>query len=385
MPIINSRFPIIDTSKSSIINFGFDNFLWKLRNWDDHDYWFIEVKIIDDFQKISLDIVVPDDILKKIKNDSNFFLVVSNTHEAFHSIVEPLYLLLVFKYNLPPKKIILMSESADIHLVVKEVASRYKSDTFQVEWTLIFQESVREQLVKNYLTFKNSYNGDYKKKFLNLNRRWRLHRPALVSFLKSLNLLDYGYVSLGRSENQRSWGNIFPWLLSHYKKDDFFFNLLNSNKDEILSLPDLYIDTDDLLTNRVELTNSLDYFYQTSMFSIVSETNFYTEPGWEPGRFFSEKIFKPMAHKHPFILVSVPNSLHLLREIGYKTYSSWIDESYDNEIDDNLRMKKILNEIKRLCHLTESEVKDFVLGTRSIAEHNFKKLLLSKLNIYKKI
>jgi len=361
MPIINAdRFPVIDTSQHTPLFYKSENLNWDIKDWNKFDYWYCEIKFGDAFKKIPLKQVMPDDTLKKIKEDTKTFFVVCNSHEAFHHIVEPLYQTLVINYEIPPKKIILMSESADIHNEVKRVAEIYDRETIQVEWSLIFERQIKLEAQSRSRDFIRDSNLSFEKKFLNLNRRWRLHRIALVALLTSFNLLDKGFVSLAPSDDRQSWSKVFPQLKNFYRSDPYLYELLCSNEDTILNLPDLYLDTTDLVTNRAELSETLDIFYKKSFFSIVTETNFYFSQGWETGRFFSEKIFKPIAHKHPFILLAEPFSLELLKDLGYKTYDPWIDESYDRETDDFERLKKILYEIDRLCSLSDSEIKNFV-------------------------
>jgi hypothetical protein len=83
--------------------------------------------------------------------------------------------------------------------------------------------------------------------------------------------------------------------------------------------------------------------------------------------------------KHPFILVSVPNSLNILKIMGYKTFSPLIDESYDQEKDDATRMTMILSEIERLCNFNEIELESFLLQASQICNYNYK-ILMSKKN-----
>ena len=115
--------------------------------------------------------------------------------------------------------------------------------------------------------------------------------------------------------------------------------------------------------------------YEDSYFSIVTETNFFGHTG----RFLSEKTFKPMLYKHPFILLCDPYSLPLLKQIGYKTFHPYIDESYDNEPNDVKRLKMILNEVNRLCNLTELELFEFIDKVKEITIYNHN-LLINKPN-----
>jgi hypothetical protein len=91
----------------------------------------------------------------------------------------------------------------------------------------------------------------------------------------------------------------------------------------------------------------------------------------------SEKTFKPVAMKHPFIVLSVPHFLDKFRELGYKSFSPWINEDYDLEHDDATRMMKIVRETERLSNLSPEELKDFLTAMRDICEHNYQ-LLINK-------
>jgi hypothetical protein len=87
--------------------------------------------------------------------------------------------------------------------------------------------------------------------------------------------------------------------------------------------------------------------------------------------FFSEKIFKPIRYLQPFLLVGKNGSLKLLRELGYKTFHPYIDESYDTIEDDNLRLNAIFSEIDRICSLTHEEMQDMMVKCLPIVLHNY--------------
>jgi hypothetical protein len=347
--------------------------MFSLRRWGDADYWYFEFELGSAFEQFSITTLVPADILEKIKNDNNTFLVASNAYESFHDIVLPLYESLVIKHNIPPHKILLLSESADLHTVVRSVAQQLNLECVRVEWTLGFERMVKKykkeqptQLLKT-LTYKQ-----YPKKYLNFNRRWRLHRPTLVALLAVNNLLDCGHVSLGVGDDFETWEDCFVSIkLLHPELE--IKTMLDEFERRITSLPPMYLDTTDLVTNQAHITNNTDQYYENSYFSVVSETNFYTNAS--SARFFSEKTFKPFASLHPFILVAVPNSLPLLHQLGYKSFHPLIDESYDAELNDSARLVKILKEIERLCNLSNEELVHFLNEAKPIVIHNFATLM----------
>ena len=79
---------------------------------------------------------------------------------------------------------------------------------------------------------------------------------------------------------------------------------------------------------------------------------------------------------HPFIIVTAPNSLQYLKALGYKTYSPFIDESYDSIQDDGDRMLAILDQIEKLCSMPKKTLrKQWLPNVRTIANHNRNLLL----------
>ena len=73
---------------------------------------------------------------------------------------------------------------------------------------------------------------------------------------------------------------------------------------------------------------------------------------------------------HPFVLATAPNSLQYLKQLGYNTFHPYIDESYDEIVDDGDRMIAIVNEVKRLCEMSKEEYKVWRLAVSKICEKN---------------
>ena len=151
---------------------------------------------------------------------------------------------------------------------------------------------------------------------------------------------------------------------------DRISKILSDNAD-VKNLKPMYLDTEDLVTNRAMHEDSISKYYVETYFSIVSETTYH-----EGTPFLSEKIFKAIAMGHPFIIVTAPNSLQYLKALGYKTYSPFIDESYDSIQDDGDRMLAILDQIEKLCSMPKKTLrKQWLPNVRTIANHNRNLLL----------
>jgi 16S rRNA G966 N2-methylase RsmD len=65
-----------------------------------------------------------------------------------------------------------------------------------------------------------------------------------------------------------------------------------------------------------------------------------------------------------------PYCLRVLREQGYKTFSPYIDESYDTIENDDLRFEAIVKEIKRLNNFTGGDWEVWQTGIKEIVEFN---------------
>ena len=324
---------------------------WKINEWNDRDYWY------------TTNLNIPDNIIQLILSNDNLFLLVCDEFEASNDILQQ-----INQSTIPKNKIVLISENYDL----KDI--NY--------WTHISEMSIKFQASRNIFpdTLKKK---KYTKSFLNLNRRWRIHRPCFVGLIHSMNLLDKGLISLGRADDYLNWHSVFDNISNLLKEDEDLYKLFISNKESICKLPDMYLDTTDLISPtraRIELSD-VQYadtlkLYQNTYFSVVSETFFFNGPG----RFFSEKTFKPIAFMHPFILMSQPHSLKILRDLGYKTFHPYIDESYDTETNDISRLKMILKEVERLSSFSDTEVEIFIDVIKPITNHNFINLIRKKNN-----
>ena len=86
--------------------------------------------------------------------------------------------------------------------------------------------------------------------------------------------------------------------------------------------------------------------------------------------FPTEKTYKAIGMTKPFIIVSTPEFLKEFKQMGYKTFHPYIDETYDTIENNNDRMKAITSEIQRLSNLSDQEFAAVVTKCKKIAEHN---------------
>ena len=95
----------------------------------------------------------------------------------------------------------------------------------------------------------------------------------------------------------------------------------------------------------------------------------------------TEKIWKPIMAQHLFVVHGNHLYLQKLREMGFKTFNRYFDESYDLEKDANKRADKIVSLCKKLkekCSQGHGVVdkgnrqwQDIYLQTKALRQHNY--------------
>ena len=114
--------------------------------------------------------------------------------------------------------------------------------------------------------------------------------------------------------------------------------------------------------------NAIEQYINT-VFSLVTETFFFRDEVH-----LTEKIYKPISFKHPFVLVSTPGSLAWLKSQGFKTFHDYWDESYDLENNHAKRLNSIVGLVKTITAWNLSQRQKFIYSVWPILEHNYQRL-----------
>ena len=91
--------------------------------------------------------------------------------------------------------------------------------------------------------------------------------------------------------------------------------------------------------------------------------------------FITEKTYKSIYVCQPFIIVGNTYSLKKLKELGFKTFSNWWDESYDDEIDFEKRMEKITKVLEDIASWDFDKCSDIRKEMRDVLIHNYNQML----------
>jgi hypothetical protein len=89
----------------------------------------------------------------------------------------------------------------------------------------------------------------------------------------------------------------------------------------------------------------------------------------------SEKSWSAYANESPFVLVSSAHTLKDMQYRGFKTFSNYWDESYDNEFDHTKRMNKVCQTLSYIGNLSLKVKQEMYIDMRDILTHNKQKML----------
>jgi hypothetical protein len=351
--------------------------------------------------------LIPSKTLEEIRNWGGKLVInyVIDGNISKYQLIKLYKCLLDLK--LPANKIIICHNDFNLESMMKPIFGQSMPTLIHFCWSLNSKaEEYFKKLNQDDYHFwrddhkQTSYNfllddevsdfSNKKYKFNNLNRRIRVHRLEVLYYMWKHNMIEDNLISY---DYNMMTPPALDELSMRLEKDEYdsFMNYIKSTSPRIVDY--------DNIENVWGYGFENKELYLNSFISIVSETLFYEESGY-----LSEKIWKPIVHGHPFILIGPAHSLKFLKdEFGFKTFHPLIDESYDSEENPKKRLQMIFDEISRLNSYNMDELQDMVekmipsilhnkslmydIGSKKISldHHHFLKLtnkgnLIPKLN-----
>jgi len=315
-------------------------------NSEDKYYFVVDVFDINFFNDVrkASDLSLSKKIIIDIKNKKSKILVLC----CAETIIDISNIYLIFnswskKFNIPMDSIVFSSGDYSI--------DKYK-DINYIPFSM-FEHRIRSIYIQYINKFRVQIKRIIQKKikrtkiFLNYNRRPTFQRCNLVYKLKQQNLFEYGLISLG------------------WKKELLDDDIKKYFPDDFLNTFPITFDNSDLEDDKLFLTLVKQDFIR-SYVSLISETLV------APKVIFpTEKIWKSIALLHPFIVIAQPGFLKQLKKFGYKTFSKWFDESYDQEQNEEKRLNLIINEIKKLTKMSHEDLQNMMLEMLPTLKYNF--------------
>lgn len=192
------------------------------------------------------------------------------------------------------------------------------------------------------------------KKYFLANERYEKHAGAILitSLLDQHDLFKEGFVYVDKPQSISEFFEATKiQMMSDTKLLEYTVpNLQNSN---------------DLLTTPLIFSQVMKYSY----FNLVVEAYYSDYMINYP--FVTEKIWRNLVYRKPFVCVGQKGTLKQLHQWGYKTFHPWIDEQYDN-LDDDDRIFAAFEQVKKLCLMSDSEISTMCKELEHIHDHNIK-------------
>lgn len=185
-----------------------------------------------------------------------------------------------------------------------------------------------EENIRAIDQYRKEYSRTRPYKFLCLNGRYRPHRAQLLTKLGSLKDLAI-------------WTNLDSQSGPIKVLDPRFEHAHVATP---ITLPDTGFVKNNLFNNKWGEIYLKAELYQATYFSLVTETVFDY-----PYSFRTEKIWKPIAIGHPFIAVANQGFYRDLHNLGFQTFGSVIDESFDQIENGADRLDRIVEIVQDLC------------------------------------
>lgn len=229
--------------------------------------------------------------------------------------------------------------------------SHFEQDICSIAQDMQLNNNFQEKIDYKTLHHIKTYNC--------LQKRTRAHRSWFYLYLFKEGLLDAGLVS------SNDYNGHIPSIEGQEVPKDLLIEGAKLLPRTINNTPNN--DKDD----QHYIRRILDQVCLDTWVSVVSEASFADE---EQTIFISEKMFKPIACMHPFIVVGNKGSLAKLREMGYKTFDGFIDESYDT-LPTFERFDAIINAIKKIDAIEDKL--SWYKSMEDVLQHNYNLLMTS--------
>lgn len=252
---------------------------------------------------------------------------------------------------------------AIVNVAVKECSlpkNRVKIISYQdpkVDWALFVQwdpfplnDWINKSIKQEDFGIDNT---KFTKKFLALFNRYTPYRMRMAKYLHQ-HLLDQTLLScrMGSGEIREQMQKIDSQF---YKDDIDWLHHLPIMLD--YTAPTYQFDYHDMI-------RSIQKHKDDYLIEIVFESNIYDSC------VFTEKTMRSFYTGKPFILFAGAGALQNLRKAGFKTFSPFIDESYDLIENTEDRFQAVCKEINRLAALSREDLLTIAAQYYHIFEHN---------------
>jgi hypothetical protein len=232
-----------------------------------------------------------------------------------------------------------------------------------------------------HLSFINEYQKlNYK--ICCFNHRKTYHRHYTCSFLSQQDDVFFSIYSIYNDQElynnilsldlfTEKYQNIFLAGNELLKSNDFRWDLHTSNdyRHKKLSQEKYGDNWYTVINPDNDLQAQTSYKIRESFLTLLTETKFIS-----PWPNFSEKTIRCFCSYRPFLLLAPPRTLRLLKDLGFKTFDRWWDESYDEIENHHRRLEKVLDTCENILSKNFNELEKLLEEMKEVLDHNYQNL-----------
>lgn len=239
--------------------------------------------------------------------------------------------------------------------------------------------------VKN---LKEVPNFNFTKKFICLNWRYTKHRNLLSAFLAGRDghlswyfKSSFDVLTQNLTFDLNSWQTKYPNHYNTLQRGNAFIQdnsplCVDEKANNSVVITDGYNPTSiwPIVKEYEQGTtpalhngkrNTLEHYYNEIFLDVINETRYF-----QPTGNFSEKVFQAVQYMKPFVLVAPPKTLEYFKSLGFQTFDEFWDESYDDELDHEVRLAKIFTLLDSILDKPIEELRLMYIKMIPIFKHN---------------
>ena len=332
-----------------------------LRPWATAEFWnFAEHEIIPGAVYVigRQQTIEHAPLIKQLVNNNTIKVVHSNPHEGSETLSEKCQMMGVAQL-MWAKKILLIGGG--------DMDSRWSYLRYDSFLPKVYDYDENLAAAARTDEIYNKTNKPYK--FLFLNGRMRPHRKYLLESFRLSGLLDQSLWTCLDAKRARSHSIKFEHngqnLLDtvrpvHYLDPKYEYGDYAKNVNQVTDV-DLYVKPALFNNDWGEIYIKPEPYIDT-YFSLVTETVFEY-----PHSFRTEKISKPLAIGHPFIVAANRGYYQDLHDLGFQTFGHVIDQSFDQIDDNQKRIERIAQVVEDLC---QQDLAQFLKECYNVCKYN---------------
>ena len=324
-------------------------------NATDHKITYIKLLLsypVQFYENIDLFQYIDIDSLNQLRNHKTV-LIFDSTFEGYSPAAVPIAKALYNScviHNINPKKVFYFTGN-----LIDDLTEINNIPIFVLDSRCAWKDIPTRGLKKT----KEYCYTDYEKAILSLSRRNRSHRVLAHCMLFSSPLVDHSIISQDVFDY-----NINSYDLKKMEVTDLQYEKFKKN------LP-LIADKNQFDVN--DPFNALPKLHSKTAFSIVNET--LADNISNTTLFFSEKFLKPIINFQPMLIYGHQGINKKLSLLGFKNYESYFNLDFDDEPDDIVRYKKLLDSatatVNLLKTMSREEQIEWRFSNEELLDHNY--------------